>query len=85
MAAARKWPFSKSSGRGVSGGGCLVELRKAGGMLSGVRGWKISGRRRKEKSFGRKGAVLPGGGRRGAPGVGESAGERGRGEVARGV
>lgn len=42
MAAARKWPRATSSEMGMSGEGSFAEggpLRKAGGMLSGVRGW----------------------------------------------
>lgn len=39
MAAARKCPSARSSGIGVSGDGCLGELRKAAGTVVAVRGW----------------------------------------------
>lgn len=42
---------------GVSGAGCLAGLRKGVGTESGEIWWKISGRRRKEKSLDVTGAV----------------------------
>lgn len=41
---------------GVSGDGCLAELRNGGGTATGVNWWKISGRRRWEKSLAVTGA-----------------------------
>ena len=40
IAAERKWPVARRSGRGVSGAGWFEGLlRKEGGMLRGVMGW----------------------------------------------
>lgn len=63
---------------GVSGAGCRDGLRKGGGTESGESWWKISGRRRKEKSLDVTGAALDNAGERGA-------GDRGAGERAKGV
>lgn len=68
MAAARKWPFAKSSGIGVSGAGCLAGFRNGAGTAMGVSWWNISGRKRCEKSRDETGMD--------ADGAGDRAGER---------
>lgn len=51
IAALRKFPDDTRSGREVEGSGCKAKTRKGGGTSRRVRGWYISGRRRKEKFF----------------------------------
>lgn len=68
MAAARKCPLARSSGIGVSGAGCLLGFRNGAGTVMGVSWWKISGRKRCEKSRDATGIV--------ADGAGDRAGDR---------